>query len=219
LAANITSYTGSGTSYDTWVSGYNQSFAYTAFNAASPTQTVALFSVPAFYHIIGVVVSESISGVVNTSGTTVTWVSGNQFTGIVSGNAIVINGVSYTTTGTITATSLSVTSTAGTQTGVVYTAATPITTSLGTITSMTAIIQGANAVPITTPFYLMGATSPPFASYDGGFYSSASQEGGTQTVSIVASVANLAPGNLGNGSTSNLTGGVITVKITGVTLQ
>ena len=62
-------------------------------------------------------------GTVSTNGTAVTWNSGNQFGGLVSGNTIVIGGVSYTITGSPTNTSLSITASAGVQTAVNYSAA------------------------------------------------------------------------------------------------
>lgn len=61
-------------------------------------------------------------GTVNTSGTSVTWVSGNQFNGLAAGYSILINNVPYTIAASPapTNTTLSVTVTAGVQTGVAY---------------------------------------------------------------------------------------------------
>ena len=65
------------------------------------------------------------SGVVNTSGTSVTWVSGNQFLACVGENvaalAITIGGVSYTIASRNSATSLTTTTTLPTLTGATYT--------------------------------------------------------------------------------------------------
>ncbi len=65
--------------------------------------------------------AESSNAVVNISNTTVTWVSGNQFTGaysVTSGGTVTINGTAYTVTGTVTATSFSVTVAPGNGSGV-----------------------------------------------------------------------------------------------------
>ena len=61
------------------------------------------------------------TGVVNTSGTAVTWVSGNQFFPGMVGNPIIINSVSYTVATYISATSITLTTSAGSQSGVSYT--------------------------------------------------------------------------------------------------
>ena len=66
-------------------------------------------------------------GTVNTAGTAVTWVSGNQFGAIVAGDTVIINTISYTVAASPapTATTFSVTVSAGTQTGLNYYAAVP----------------------------------------------------------------------------------------------
>jgi hypothetical protein len=66
---------------------------------------------------------QTYTGTVSTSGTAVTWLSGNQFGGLAAGDAIVISGVTYTITGTVTNTTLNLTVTAGSQTAVNYSAA------------------------------------------------------------------------------------------------
>jgi hypothetical protein len=63
------------------------------------------------------------TGTVSTSGTAVTWDSGNQFGGLASGDAIVIGGVTYELTGSVTNTTATLTTSAGTQTAVNYSAA------------------------------------------------------------------------------------------------
>jgi hypothetical protein len=64
------------------------------------------------------------NGVVNTSGTSVTWVSGDQFN-FSAGFSVTINGVAYTIAASPapTNTTLALTTSAGTQTGVAYEAA------------------------------------------------------------------------------------------------
>ena len=56
-------------------------------------------------------------GTVNTSGTTVTWVSGPTFADIDPGDQIAINGTAYNVSSVSSSTSLTVTASAGTQTG------------------------------------------------------------------------------------------------------
>jgi len=155
---NVTSYTGSGTKYASEIGCYNQTFNIPTITSGvvSPTLTTALFSVPAYWHAVGFVISES----------------------------------------------------------------TLITTSNGQITALSAQLQGNSGVVFTYPsMLLMGATSAGYISYEGGFYSSASTESGSQTISLVLSVANLNPGNLGTSSTSSFTAGAVTVKACGVTIQ
>jgi hypothetical protein len=60
------------------------------------------------------------SGTVNTSGATVTYVSGDNFTGQTPGTSIVINSVTYTILTRNSTTSLTLTSSAGSQSGVAY---------------------------------------------------------------------------------------------------
>jgi hypothetical protein len=155
--ANITSYTGSGTSYTSMLGCYNQDFNVTSvFQAASPTEAVSVFSVPAYWRGVFAEIYEK----------------------------------------------------------------TTVTTSSGQITSLAAKLQGLSSTDVEpTWFYLMGATAAGYATYDISGFSSAATESGTQSISLLLSVANSAPGNLGTGSASNLTAGVITVKVCGVTIQ
>lgn len=62
-------------------------------------------------------------GTVNVNGTAVTWDSGDQFSGLVSGNQLVIGGVTYTLASTPTNTTATLTASGGVQTAVAYTAA------------------------------------------------------------------------------------------------
>lgn len=73
------------------------------------------------------------SGVVNTSGTSVTWVSGDKFTSDMSSvnNRIVINDVNYTVAAYVDDQHLTLTASAGTQTGVAYRAYLPLKVSTG----------------------------------------------------------------------------------------
>lgn len=61
-----------------------------------------------------------VTGVVNTAGTAVTWVSGTQFTAAVAGAQILIAGAPYTVQTYNSATSLTLTASAGTQNGVAW---------------------------------------------------------------------------------------------------
>lgn len=65
----------------------------------------------------------TVSGVVNTSGSTVTWISGNQFVsdGTLNGQTITINSVNYIFSSCSSTTSCTLTTSAGTQSGVNYT--------------------------------------------------------------------------------------------------
>jgi hypothetical protein len=64
--------------------------------------------------------SSAYGGTVSTSGTAVTWLSGNQFSTLVSGETIEIGGVDYVIFTVNSATSITLTTSAGTQTGVLY---------------------------------------------------------------------------------------------------
>ena len=59
-------------------------------------------------------------GTCNTSGTTVTWVSGGKWWGVMVGGTITINGVPYTIASITSSTVLVLTSSAGTQSGVAW---------------------------------------------------------------------------------------------------
>ena len=61
-----------------------------------------------------------LSGTVNTSGTTISWQSGQQFEFAWAGCNITINGSAYEVDSVESATSLTLTETAGTQTGVTF---------------------------------------------------------------------------------------------------
>jgi hypothetical protein len=63
-----------------------------------------------------------ISGTVNTSGTSVTWVSGDQFPPLMAGGVLFINGTAYSIASYISTTGLTLSSSAGTQSGATYAA-------------------------------------------------------------------------------------------------
>ncbi len=88
-----------------------------------------------------IVSSTAFGGIVSTSGTAVTWVSGDQFTGLTG--SIVINGIAYTIYSVNSATSITLTATAGSQTSVPYNA--------GTLTSGTMTIASSVANATSAP--------------------------------------------------------------------
>jgi hypothetical protein len=61
-------------------------------------------------------------GTVNTSGTAVTWVSGEKFAGLSTSSPFIINGVTYAISSVNSNTSITLTTSAGTQSGVKYNA-------------------------------------------------------------------------------------------------
>lgn len=79
-------------------------------------------------------------GVVNTSSTTVTYVSGTNFANVTPGNFITINGVEYLVTAKASSTSLTINSSAGTQSSKTYIAGTGDMISVGN--SSFNLIQG-----------------------------------------------------------------------------
>lgn len=85
-----------------------------------------------------VATSTAFGGTVNTSGTAVTYVAGNNFTGLTNGEAITIAGTAYTIATVNSSTSITLTTSAGTLTDAVYSAGTVNT---GTFT-MTVPISG-----------------------------------------------------------------------------
>jgi hypothetical protein len=86
--------------------------------------------------------STAYGGIVNTSGTAVTWVSGDNFSALVAAGTIVINGASYVISTIGSSTALTLTATAGTQTGVTYNAG---TIGSGTFTVVTSIASATSA--------------------------------------------------------------------------
>jgi hypothetical protein len=61
------------------------------------------------------------TGTLDTSGTAATWVAGDQFGDLTDGDAITINGVTYTVATVNSVSSITLTSSAGTQTDVTFT--------------------------------------------------------------------------------------------------
>jgi hypothetical protein len=86
--------------------------------------------------------STAYGGIVSTSGTAVTWVSGDDFSSLVGGGTIVINGTSYVILTVVSSTSITLASSAGTQTSVTYNAG---TLSSGTFTILTSVASAASA--------------------------------------------------------------------------
>jgi hypothetical protein len=76
--------------------------------------------------------STSFSGVVDTNGTTVTWVSGTAFSHLMDQGLIVINGVNYKVSQVNSATSLTLATSAGTLTNAAYSAPSRFTQSTST---------------------------------------------------------------------------------------
>lgn len=70
-------------------------------------------------------INPNVSGTVTTNGTVVTWASGNQFTYLLAGAQIIINGLPYTVLTVTSATTLTLFSTAGVQAAVAYSAVLP----------------------------------------------------------------------------------------------
>jgi len=99
--------------------------------AHSPVQMIpngnqlGIVSAGKFYLADGITVAQplfiSAHGVVDTSGTAVTWDEGDNFTAAMAGQQIIINGVGYTVASVTDNQHLVLTSSAGTQTAVAYT--------------------------------------------------------------------------------------------------
>ena len=84
--------------------------------------------------------STAFGGTVNTSGTAVTWVSGDHFTGLTG--SIVINGTSYTIASVTSSTALVLTTSASVQSGVTFNAG---TLTNGTFTTASVVESAASA--------------------------------------------------------------------------
>jgi hypothetical protein len=136
-----------------------------AIQFASPTY----YGTATSYNVYMTPAGSAAVGTVNTSGTTVTWVSGSQFTTGTSwnGQPININGMWFTISSVTSATSLAVTSFVGTQSGVAYStgnwnelkcsAATNV--AIGTNTSISAACGGA-AVSSTNKGFAVALIPP-----------------------------------------------------------
>jgi DNA-binding beta-propeller fold protein YncE len=94
-------------------------------------------------------------GTVNTNGTAVTWVSGNQFGNLVADDTIVINGVTYTITGAVTPTALTITASAGAQSDVSYSAVLPADTLVLDLPTPFGTGTTSNAAPQQNPIFLL----------------------------------------------------------------
>ena len=129
------------------VSGYVATYSWNVFTGTPPV-TGQLVNITGTTNANGflnganltIASSTASGGIVSTSGTAVTWVSGDQFTGLTG--TIVINGIPYTISSVGGPTSLTLTSTAGTQTSVTYNAG---TLTSGTFTITVSVASAASA--------------------------------------------------------------------------
>lgn len=96
------------------------------------------------------------SGVVSTSGTAVSWVSGSVFVASMVGGTIVINGTNYTVATFVSNHSIAVSSSAGTQSNVAYSFAAAV----NDIWSMTNVL-GAGSTPSSTLTITHSGSSTP----------------------------------------------------------
>ena len=133
--------------YRNTVTGQNYDYTLFQYDAGTIGQSAFLSD----HSVIGV------GGYCTTSGTSVTWVSGDNFSTLAGGDTIVINGTNYTVS-TPGSTSLTLSSSAGTQTAVVFTTAkyrqgesmlNVATTSYGSVTTGTRTILGFDDVVAT----------------------------------------------------------------------
>ena len=136
--------------------------------------------------------STAYGGTVDTSGTAVTWVNGNDFSSLTNGEAITINSVGYTISTVNSSTSITLTTSAGTLSGAVYNAGTLNVGSFTVLVPITATYastpepSNASATTEGTVFtfdpgmLVVGtSTNPIYGSGSGGsfiFVSAASQE-------------------------------------------
>ena len=100
--------------------------------------------------------STAFGGTVNTSGTAVTWVSGNDFSSLTNGETITISSVAYTILTVISPTSITLTASAGTLTGAVYNAGTlnngSFTVAIATTTDYPPVPEAGTATTAGTIF-------------------------------------------------------------------
>ncbi|MGA8224005.1 MAG: hypothetical protein WB780_20315 [Candidatus Acidiferrales bacterium] len=96
-----------------------------------------------------------LTGTVNTSGAAVTWVSGEPFSALSTGQPIIINSVGYTINSVSSPTSLTLSSTAGSQSGVAFTlecsyAAYPMSViqSVNAVADANGVLQPSNTLTI-----------------------------------------------------------------------
>ncbi len=115
------------------VTGERLSIAILALRGSRISRTGPPDSIPAAKYPPGTIYTEtdtgltyvvrSAAGVVNTAGTTVNWVLGDQFSSALVGSLITINGLTYTIATFVSATQITLTSSAGVQAGVAYSSA------------------------------------------------------------------------------------------------
>lgn len=121
--------------------------------------------------------STAYGGSVSTSGTAVTWVSGDRFSALSNGQPIAINGVGYTISTVNSATSITLTATAGSQAGVPFYAGTgntgSFTIDVPTVNNYVSVPESGQATTAGTlftfdpGFAVLGTATDPI--YGGGY--------------------------------------------------
>jgi predicted outer membrane repeat protein len=137
--------------------------------------------------VVTVFITGGATGVVNTSGTTVTWISGTTFNanGQWSGAAITINSVAYVIDHVVSTTSLVLTLTAGAQSGVAYTSS----------PALAPIFSDNLSTPLANPF-TADVTGKWFFHIDDGVYDIQQSGGGLSSVVTPVTFSTLgAPAN------------------------
>lgn len=101
-----------------------------------------------------------ISGIVNTSGTAVTWVSGDNFSTAAAGDTIFINGTAYTIQTVNSPQSITLTGSAGSNTGATFTAAlgSYVTAVTGAFLDSFFIVQRPSGFPVQSVVNTSGNT-------------------------------------------------------------
>ena len=148
---------------DTSVSGGIATYQY-ALNSGAPPTAGQLVTVTNTTNANGALnvsnaviqSSTAFGGSVDTSGTAVTYVSGNDFSSLTNGEAMTISGTGYVIATVNSPTSITLTATAGTQTGAIWNAGTTstgsFTVSLATVTDFPSVPEAGQATTAGTIF-------------------------------------------------------------------
>jgi len=148
---------------DTSVSGGVATYQY-ALNSGAPPTAGELVTVTNTTNANGALnvsnaviqSSTAFGGSVDTSGTAVTYVSGNDFSSLTNGEAMTISGTGYVIATVNSSTSITLTATAGTQTGAIWNAGTTstgsFTVSLATVTDFPSVPEAGQATTAGTIF-------------------------------------------------------------------